>query len=147
MILGLISQLLELNLFPSRTVTLDSWRGKQYSKHKLAKISIEIGNVKVDAVVAVVDKLDCPALLGDDLGVEMRVKLLSMILEKAKAAQTNSVSNEVSMQEEVVRATRAQVEKERVEDEENALASAQSECEPIPLSDIYDFPDTILVMM
>ena len=125
-----------------RTVTLDSWRGKQYSKHRLAKISIEVGSTKVDAVVAVVDKLDCPALLGNDLGAEMRVKLLSMILDKAKAVQTNSVSNEVSMQEEVVRATRAQVEKERVEDEKNVLASAQSECDPIPLSDIYDFPDS-----
>ena len=135
------------NAYLDKTVILDSWRGKQFSKHRLAKISIKVGSTEVSAEIAVAEKLDCPALLGNDLGADMRVRLLSMVLERAKAAQSDCEKEVVTMQEvesEVnsVRATRAQVSKERVEDEQNVLASAQSECDPLPLSEIFDISDS-----
>ena len=135
-----------------KTVILDSWQGKQFSKHRVAKLLVKVGEVEVAAEFAVADVLDCPALLGNDLGAAMRMQLLSMVLERAKVAhkeggqevvQPNVTPMPVEETEvEPVRSTRAQVGKERVEDEQDELASAQSECTPIPLSDIYDFPDS-----
>ena len=131
-----------------RTVILDSWRGKQFSKHRMARLSLQVGDTKVDAVFAVADKLDCPALLGKDLGPEMTVQLLGMILDEAKASQGQGVSKEVTKQKEVVkevvtpvRVTRAQKEREKLEEKGNDLASAQSESSPLGLSDIFGFED------
>ena len=130
-----------------KTVILDSWRGKQFSKHRMAKLVVKVGKTEVTAVVAVAEKLDCPALLGNDLGPAMGVELLSMVLERARAAQSESCEEVVKMnvvesEVESVRATRAQVGRERMEDEQNVQASAQSESEPLPLSEIIDIPDS-----
>ena len=109
-----------------------------------------MGDTEVDAVFAVAEKLDCLALLGKDLGSKMTVQLLSMVLDAAKANQAVSVNDVVTKQEVVpdvkpevapVRATRAQKEREKLEDSENDLASAQCESDPLPLSDIYGFED------
>ena len=126
-------------------VTLDSWRGKQTSRHQLAKISIQVEDVTVDAVVAVVDQMDCPALLGLDLGAEMGVKLATICLDRAKAAQTVCETNEVTMQDEVVEqicVTRAQAKKLAAEVREYDLASAQSECLPVSLQSVIALPDS-----
>ena len=130
-----------------RTVILDSWRGKQFSKHKLARLSLQVGDTIVDAVFAVADKLDCPALLGKDLGPDMMVQLLGMMLEEAKTSQGLKVSNAVNMQDsEVVesapvRVTRAQAARQRKEEEGHDLASAESGSSPLELSDIFGFED------
>ena len=148
--------------YTGETVTLDSWRGSQFSKHRVALITIEVDGVSVQAKVAVVDQLDSPALLGKDLGALMTVKLLSLVLEKAKQNVSESVVDEVPMQtvnsevpmqsvnsevtkqvvqSEVVRVTRAQAEKARKEEVANELASANSGSEPLALADIFDFQD------
>ena len=110
-------------------------------------------DTEVDAEFAVAEKLDCPALLGNDLGAKMTVQLFSMMLDRAKAAQSESVNVVVTKQEvvpdvvtevapvEPVRATRAQKEREELEEKDNDLASAQSESHPLPLSEIYGFED------
>ena len=132
--------------YTGKTVVLDSWRGGQLSKHRLARIALKIGDVEELAEVVVVDTLDCPAILGNDLGSELRERLLSLMLEKAKAAQLNCDKNVVPMQTEelkvnFVRASRAQVDKEKVEEEQDAIAAARSECDPLPLSEIFNFSD------
>ena len=127
-----------------QSITLDSWRGRQLSEHKLAKIAIKVDDVSSDAVVAVADQLDCPALLGMDLGPVMTEKIVGMVFAKAKAARIVS-ENEVTMHDgtvEQVKVTRAQAKKAAAEDKENDIASAQSECEPVALADVLDFPDS-----
>ena len=52
-----------------KSITLDTWKGRQYSEHKLAKLSIVIDGVSTVAVVAVAEDFGCPALLGLDLGL------------------------------------------------------------------------------
>ena len=74
-----------------QSVILDSWRGKQFSKHRLARMSLRVGDTETVAVFAVAEKLDCPALLGKDLGPNMTVQLLSIVLDAAKASQDGSV--------------------------------------------------------
>ena len=139
-----------------KSITLDSWRGKQLSKHQLAKIKITVGNVSVDAVVAVAEQLDCPALLGMDLGPDMTVKLTGIVFDKAKAAQVVSVNDVVPMQFEVnnevpkqdvivdpVRVvTRAQAKQAAAEEQADDLASAQADSQPISLEDIFSLPDS-----
>ena len=128
-----------------KCITLDSWRGRQLSKHQLAKITIKVGEVSVDAVVAVAEQLDCPALLGMDLGADMTVQLTGIVFAKAKAAQVVSVNNEVPMHTDVidqVRVTRAQAKKAADEEQANDLASAQSQSQPVALDDIFSLPES-----
>ena len=54
--------------YTRKKVWLDSWRGSQPSRHKMARILIKVGLVEVFKEVAVVSELDCPAVLGNDLG-------------------------------------------------------------------------------
>ena len=132
--------------YVEETVMLDTWRGSQFSEHKVAQITIEVEGVKVLAKVAVVDQLDCPALLGKDLGQEMIVKLLSMLLDKAKAEKCQSEDKRVTMQavdSAVVRTTRSQAEKARKEEVENDLATASSGSSPLNLEDIFNFDDEL----
>ena len=135
------------NAYLDKSVILDSWRGKQFSKHRLARLSLKVADTEVEAVFAVADKLDCPALLGKDLGSRMTVQLLSLVLDAAKAAQSEIVNTEVTMQKEVkqevvpVRVTRAQKKRVELDDCENDRASAESESNPLPLSEISGFED------
>ena len=135
------------NAYLDKSVILDSWRGKQFSKHRLARLSLKVADTEVEAVFAVADKLDCPALLGKDLGSRMTVQLLSLVLDAAKAAQSEIVNTEVTMQKEVkqevvpVRVTRAQKKRVELDDCENDRASAESESNPLPLSEIFGFED------
>ena len=120
-----------------KTVILDSWRGKQFSKHRVAKLTIKVGTTEIAAEVAVADKLDCPALLGNDLGTPMKVQLLSMVLERVKKAQPVVCEEKAAS----IRGTRAQTSSEQKKDREDELASAESGADPVALEDIFDFPD------
>ena len=128
------SKYIPRSAYLGKSITLDSWRGRQYSEHKLAKITIKVGGVSTDAVVVVAEQLDCPALLGTDLGAAMTVQLTGIVHDKAKVA-LSKVNDEVPMHVEQVSVTRAQ-------DRENDLASAQSECEPVALADVLDLPES-----
>ena len=137
-----------------KSIVLDSWRGKELSRHRLAKISIQVEDVSADVVVAVAEagELDGPALLGRKVGPALYAKLCEIAAAKANAAlrasvndevPTHMVNSEVTMQlpTEVVGVTRAQSEKARREEVANELASANSGSEPLALSDIFDFDD------
>ena len=148
--------LIPAGAYTGESVTLDSWRGSQLSKHKVAEVDIEVDGVSVLAKVAVVAQLEYPALLGSDLGVSMKVKLLSMLLEQAKGQEIvsvevpkqNIVNDEVTMQEvssDIVRITRAQAEKARLEGVADELASASSGSDPLPLDAIVDIDSEFFV--
>ena len=121
----------------NRTVILDSWRGKQFSKHRVAKILVKVGDVEAVVQAAVVDQLGCPALLGTDLGIPMTVQLLSMVLDKVKEGQ--SVGSEEKVYS--VRMTRAHAIDEE-KDREEVFASVKSEAKPVLLEDIFGFSDS-----
>ena len=130
--------------YTGRKVRLCDWTGGRFSNHRLAKIVIQVGDVKRLAEVAVDDSLDCPALLGMDLGAVMTEKLTGIVFANAKAARIVS-ENEVTMHVdtvEPVKVTRAQAKKIAAEDRENDLASAQSECVPVALTDVFNFSDS-----
>ena len=130
--------------YTGRRVRLSDWTGGRFSYHKIAKIVIQVGDIKRLAEVAVDDSLDCPAALGLDLGAEMNLKLASICFDKAKAARKDS-ENEVTMHVdtvEPVKVTGAQAKKLAAEDRENDLASAQSESVPIALTDVFNFSDS-----
>ena len=130
--------------YTGRKVRICDWTGGRFSNHRLAKIVIQVGDVKRLAVVAVDDSLDCPALLGMDLGAVITEKLMGIVVANAKAALIVS-ENEVTMHVdtvEPVKVTGAQAKKLAAEDRENNLASAQSECVPVALTDVFNFSDS-----
>ena len=128
--------------YTGRSMILDSWRGAQTSKHRVARITIKIGLVEEVKEVAVVDTLDCPALLGSDLSNSLKVEMMGMVMDKLKSVQP--VDSGKGQQSEItpVRNTRSQVKREILEEKEDALASAQADNDPLPLSEILDFPDS-----
>ena len=152
------------------TIVLDSFRGAQVSRHKLARVTLEVEGISVETNVVVVPSLDCPVLLGKDLGFKMVRKLMAVVTKHVDECDPNvntvvpkqvlnNVNTEVPMQvvntvvsevpmqvvdsdqTEVVRVTRAQAEKARQEDVASELASANSGSEPLALSEIYNFDD------
>ena len=130
--------------YTGKKVRLSDWTGGRFSNHRLAKIVIQVGDVKRLAVVAVDDSLDCPALLGMDLGAVINEKLMGMVLAKVKAARIVS-ENEVTMHVDTVEpvtVTGAQAKKLAAEDRENDLAPDQSECVPVALTDVFNFSDS-----
>ena len=131
--------------YTGRRIRLGDWKGGRFSSHRTANIVIQVGDVKRLAEVAVDDSLDCPAALGLDLGAEMNEKLASICFDRAKAAQTVCETNKVTMQKEVVepvRVPRAQAKKIAAVEKEGYLASAQSECLPVSLDDVFNFSDS-----
>ena len=133
--------------YTGREVVLDTWKGAQPSKHKLAKVSIQVGDVTVIRNVAVAESLEYPALLGADLGKPLFVEAMSKIFgnweegEQGESVQDVGSGNGDGSKSEAVRATRAQVRKQTTEQEADDLASAQSECEPRSLADVFEFSD------
>ena len=86
--------------------------------------------------MAVVEHLDCPALLGSDLGRALTTELMKMVV-----AQLEEGDSETVKESEPVRVTRAQDKREAAKAREDDIASAQAECEPILLGEVFDFPD------
>ena len=135
--------------FLGKSIMLDSWRGGQVSRHRLARISIRIGEQEVMAEVAVVDKLNCPALIGLDLGPDMTKLILGLISKQASTLldvvvkkvesvrQVSSVIVEVPMQQEEDLVKEAE--------EEDAPIVVQTADDPLPFSDIFDFSDDLFV--
>ena len=89
--------------YTGETITLDSWRGSQVSKHRIALCKIEVDGCSVLAKVAVVDQLEYPALLGVNLGDQMTDKLFALMSQKARLKVSagevlNNVNTEVPKQ-------------------------------------------------
>ena len=115
---------------------LDSWRGGQPSRHKVARIVIQIGSIKRRTDVVVVDTLDSPAQLGTNIGAALLSESLGILLEAAKEEPSICEDTVVTMQEE-------EFDMERVDDVENTLVSTQCVDDPLPLSEIFDFSDSL----
>ena len=164
--------LVRADLVPTTAYTgdvlkLSTWRAKDTaSDHKLAKLTIKVGEVEVLATVAVVEQLDYPALLGEDLGTPMTKQIMAVVA--AKLDEVDNVNVEVPMQivsdievpmqaisdvevpmqvnsqnEDVdqVMVTRAQAKKAAAEQQADVLATENSQCQPTELADIFDFTD------
>ena len=103
-----------------------------------------MGSVEARAMVAVDDNLDYPALLGSDLPKSLVKEMVKMVFEQIEdEPPVVSRSEELSVADsECVRATRAQARRQVEEEEADDLASAQAECEPVPLSEMLDLPDS-----
>ena len=130
--------------YTGRNVRLGSWKDGPFSSHRTANIEIKVGDVEDLVEVVVVDSLDCPAVLGNDLGSELHLTVLKLVLEKLEADPVNCDNNVVPMQQEEVRvnfveASVARVDEVKVEVEQVAVAKAQSEEDPVPLSEIFYF--------
>ena len=146
--------LVPLTAYTGKVVSLVTWKGNDPSKHKLARVPIKVGKVEVFATVAVVEQLDCPALLGADLGHSMTRQLFKAVIANMNddddvsdevPMQVDSVNTEVPMHsdsQEVVAVTRAQAKKAAAVEQAHDLASAQAESQPVSLEDIFSFPDS-----
>ena len=137
-----------------KSITLDTWKGRQYSEHKLAKLSIVIDGVSTVAVVAVAEDFGCPALLGLDLGPAMSAKITGIVADRTKAALIISESevpmqvviDEVPMQivndgvpkQDVVRVNRSHPKQAAAEEQANEIAPAQAESQLIV--EFFGFP-------
>ena len=167
--------------FTGKSILIDTWRGSQTSRHKVARIAIKVGSVEELKEVAVVDTLDCPALLGDDLCVPLKLELMSRVMAQLKDVAKGREQVEADLiapvpitraqakSEQVeadsiasVRIIRAHASSEQVEDDliapvpitraqarivqemekADELVSAQSDCTPLALSEVFDFHDS-----
>ena len=137
------SEFVPKDAFTGETVVLDSWRGSQLSTHRIANIAIKVGLVEVRARVAVVDNLEYPALLGSDLPKPLMKEMMKIVVEQIDNDPPAVSRSEVLSvaDSECVRATRAQAKRQLEEEVADDLASAQADCEPVPLSQMIDLPD------
>ena len=106
--------------------------------HQLAKVTIGVGSVSDTLVVAVDENLEHPALLGKDLSWEVKSEMLSLV----KLAVDKKVE-EVKQGTQAVCVTRAQARKSREQEQADEVATAESECQPTGLGEIFEFDDSM----
>ena len=137
-----------------KKVILKGWRGRQQSIHELARISIRVGEqLHKDKTVAVASDIGYPALLGADLNRSIKKEIMRSVLDiwdgegrqKTEGSRVENVPVKDAMLSESVRITRAQSQKAKDEEDADAVASAQSECNPISLEQISDFYEELTV--
>ena len=127
--------------YTGREIILDTWRGGQFSKHRVARIAIQVGSVEKVAEVAVDENVKYPALLGMDLGKKLRVEMMSLLLHKLE--NNPPIESEREQQAQATPIVITSVENERQSLEEKAVEAvvAQAVSEPVNLSDIFYFDD------
>ena len=120
-------------------VTLKGWRGKQTSTHEMAKVDITIGKVvHKHKRVAVAEDMEYPALLGADLSRSVKCEIMRKVMQDWESeGEVGHAKDEY----EAVRVTRAQAKKQTEAEQADDLASEESECTPVPLSDVFNFED------
>ena len=126
-----------------KKIVLKGWRGAQTSVHELARVRISVGSVVHDRkLVAVAEDLEYPALLGADLSQAMLSEIMICVLDEWET-QGEAVNAQEVVDSDVssVRVTRAQEKKRREAEQADDLASAESECTPVDLGAVFDFPD------
>ena len=124
-------------------VTLKGWRGKHTSTHELAKVDITIGKVvHKHKKVAVAEGMEYPALLGADLSRSIKCEIMRKVMEEWESEGEVGHAKEAELSE-AVRVTRAQARKEKEAEQADDLASEESECNPVSLSDVFDFDDEL----
>ena len=114
---------------------LSGYTGQKLNLHRKARMTIKVGPIEEEVVAAVVDDLEYPALLGDDLSREMKREMLGLL--------TNKLNVKLAEEKvERVRVTRAQAAEKKRSEEADEVASAQSDCMPLTLGEIIDIPDS-----
>ena len=120
-----------------RTCVLKGYQGN-CKTHELAKVTIGVGSVSDTLIVAVDDSLEHPALLGKDLSWKVKSEMLRMVkLEVDKKVEEERKSAQA------VCVTRAQAKKAREQEQADEAATAESECQPTGLGDIFDFDQSM----
>ena len=119
------------------TCVLKGYQG-HCKTHRTAKLTIGVGSVVDTLVVAVDDSLDYPALLGKDLSWEVKSEMLGLV----KLAVDKKVKEENQVTQSVC-ATRAQVKKDKEQEQADDLANEKSECQPTKIDDIFEFHDSM----
>ena len=132
--------LVPLEAYIGQKVTLKGWRGRQTSTHEMAKIDITVGKVvhKMKKV-AVAEGMEYPALLGADMSRAIKCEIMRRVMEEWESE--GEVGHAKEVVSEAVRVTRAQAQKQKEAEQADDLASEESQCTPIPLSDVFDFGD------
>ena len=131
--------------YTGRKIILDTWRGGEFSKHRIARIAIQVGSVETVAEVAVDENVKYPALLGMDLGKKMTAEMMSLLLHELD--NNPPIESEREQQAQTTPIVITRVENERLSLEEKAVGTvvAQAVSEPVNLSDIFDFDDEFFV--
>ena len=123
----------------NRTCELKGYQGNSKT-HELAKVTIGVGSLSDTVIVAVDNTLEHPALLGKDLSWEVKSEMLRLVkLEVDKKVE------EVKKGTQVVCVTRAQARKAREQEQADEVATAESECQPTGLGQIFEFEDSMFV--
>ena len=121
----------------NRTCSLKGYQGNSKT-HELAKVTIGVGSFSDTVIVAVDDTLEHPALLGKDLSWEIKSEMLRLVKMEVdkKVEEEKRVSQSVCV-------TRAQARKAKEQEQADDLASAESECQPTGLGQIFNFEDSM----
>ena len=127
--------------YTGKSVVLDSWKGAQFSKHRVARIAIQIGAVKEVAEVAVADNLGYPALLGTDLSSELKVEMMGLLINRLDCDQPKDSEEMQQAQATPIRVTRSQDRRQVLDEKADEVVVAQAAKELVPLSEIFDFSD------
>ena len=124
-----------------KQVTLKGWRGQQTSNHELARVNITVGKVvhKMKKV-AVAEGMEYPALLGADMSRAIKTEIMRKVMEDWESESEVGHAKEV-VSSEAVRVTRAQARRQMDVEQADDLASEESTCTPVPLSEVFDFSE------
>ena len=132
-----------LGAYVEGTVELAPYSGSVTRTHKLAVITIKVGPMEETAKVAVDGDLECAALLGDDLSRKMKSYLLGVVKDKIDKQIDEMAAQKESHDSGSIRRTRAQVKKDKEQEEADEIISQSSDCKPVPLGDIFQFGDEL----
>ena len=119
------------------TCVLKGYQGN-CKTHNLAKVTIGVGAVEDTLVVAVDENLEHAALLGKDLSWEVKSAMLGLV----KLAVDKKLEEESQVTQSVC-VTRAQAKKSKEQEQADDAATAESECQPTELGDIFEFDDSM----
>ena len=118
-------------------VQLGDYEGEKVRSHRIANVCIKVGPYEATVLVTASNSLTgYAALLGDDLPDDMQSHILGVLKERLDKKLDKGVKEQIRV------ATRAQVAKEAAELAEDIVVSENADCDPIPLSNILDFPDS-----
>ena len=128
-------------------VRIGDYDGGTVKIHSQARISIRVGTIEQTlCVVVTTGKSDYPALLGCDLCEKIQTYMCESLKVNAEKRLAEKRKNEKRVYEKMdgqVRvATRAQAAKQAALEQEDIVVSAQSDCAPVPLSEVFEFPDS-----
>ena len=124
-----------------KQVTLKGWRGQQTSDHELARVTITVGKVvHKQKKVAVAEGMEYPALLGADMSRAIKTEIMRKVMEEWESESEVGHAKEV-VSSEAVRVTRAQARRQMEVEQADDLASEESKCTPVPLSEVFDFSE------